>query len=65
LDMDEIIGVMLHDMSGRFIRQYVTDQVLSGNSVRIPTAIYRSEVYVITLRFSKGDPISRRLVMQN
>ncbi|WP_430905287.1 T9SS type A sorting domain-containing protein, partial [Maribacter flavus] len=65
LDMDEIIGVMLHDMSGRLIRQYVTDQVLSGNTLRIPTAIYRSEVYVITLMFSNGDPISKRLVIQN
>lgn len=64
-DMDEIIGVMLHDMSGRLIRQYTLNEVLAGNVIRIPVSIYRNEVYVVTVMFNNNEPVSRRLVIRN
>ncbi|RRQ48857.1 PKD domain-containing protein [Maribacter algicola] len=64
-DMDEIIGVMLHDMSGRLIRQYTLNEVLAGNVIRIPVSVYRNEVYVVTVMFNNNEPVSRRLVIRN
>jgi PKD repeat protein/glucose/arabinose dehydrogenase len=63
-NMDEILGVMLHDSSGRLIRQYIVNDVLQDGRLRIPTGSYRNEVYVITLMFNNNEPVSKRLIIQ-
>lgn len=62
-DLDQILGVMIHDMSGRLIRQFMVDEVLEGTVLRLPTNTYRNEVYVVTVMFSNNEPISKRLVI--
>tara|TARA_R110000765_G_scaffold168384_3_gene273422 strand:- start:54342 stop:60860 length:6519 start_codon:yes stop_codon:yes gene_type:complete len=62
-NMDEILGVMMHDSAGRLIRQYVVDDVLQDGRLRIPTGAYRNEVYVITLMFNNNEPVSKRLII--
>lgn len=62
-DMDEIIGVMLHDMSGRLIRQFMVDEVLEGTVLRLPINTYRNEVYVVTVMLANDEPVSKRLVI--
>jgi PKD repeat protein len=63
-NMDEIIGVMMHDSAGRLIRQYMVNDVLQDGRLRIPTGSYRNEVYVITLMFTNNEPVSKRLIIQ-
>ncbi|WP_052958646.1 PKD domain-containing protein [Maribacter thermophilus] len=63
-DMDEIIGVMIHDSAGRLIRQFMVDEVLQGDRLRIPTGLYRKEVYVVTLLYKNNEPDSKRLIIQ-
>lgn len=62
-DLDQILGVMIHDMSGRLIRQFMVDEVLEGTVLRLPTNTYRNEVYVVTVMFANNDPVSKRLVI--
>lgn len=62
-DLDQILGVMLHDMSGRLIRQFMLDEVLEGTVLRLPTNTYRNEVYVVTVMFANNEPVSKRLVI--
>ncbi|SEM22125.1 PKD repeat-containing protein [Maribacter orientalis] len=62
-NMDEILGVMMHDSAGRLIRQYIVDDVLQDGRLRIPTGAYRNEVYVITLMFNNNEPVSKRLII--
>ncbi|WP_116772097.1 PKD domain-containing protein [Maribacter litoralis] len=63
-NVDEIIGVMMHDSAGRLIRQFMVTEVLQDGKLRIPTNSYRNEVYVITLMFNNNEPVSKRLIIQ-
>jgi PKD repeat protein len=64
-NIDDIIGVMLHDSAGRLIRQYMITDVLQGRVMRIPTNTYRNELYLMTVIFNNNEPVSKRLVIQN
>jgi uncharacterized repeat protein (TIGR03806 family) len=62
-NMDEILGVMMHDSAGRLIRQYVVNDVLQDDRLRIPTGSYRNQVYVISLMFNNNELVSKRLII--
>ncbi|TDT44738.1 PKD repeat protein [Maribacter spongiicola] len=62
-NMDDVIGLMIHDMSGRLIRRYMPEEIADDNKFRISTAIFNNEVYVITLVMNSQEPISKRLVI--
>lgn len=63
-DEKDILGVMIHDVSGRLIRQFTGEQFVQ-NSMIIPTDIYRNEIYVITVLFNNNEPVSKRLIINN
>ncbi|MEP2238632.1 MAG: PKD domain-containing protein [Maribacter sp.] len=62
-NMDDVIGLTVHDMSGRLIRRYMPEEIAEDNKYRISTAIFNNEVYVITLVMTSQEPISKRLVI--
>ncbi|SIQ78399.1 PKD domain-containing protein [Maribacter ulvicola] len=63
-NVDEIIGVMMHDSAGRLIRQFMVTEVLQDGKLSIPTFSYRNGVYVVTLMFNNNEPVSKRLIIQ-
>ncbi len=63
-DTNDILGVMIHDTSGRLIRQFTRDEFVQRN-MTIPTNMYRNEVYVITVLFNNNEPVSKRLIINN
>ena len=63
-DTNDILGVMIHDTSGRLIRQFTREEFIE-RSMTIPTNIYRNEVYVITVMFNNNEPVSKRLIINN
>lgn len=62
-NMEDVIGLTIHDMSGRLIRKYLPEQIADDNKYRISTAIFNNDVYVITLVMNSQEPISKRLVI--
>jgi uncharacterized repeat protein (TIGR03806 family) len=63
-DSTEILGVMIHDTSGRLIQQFTRDEFVQ-RSMTIATNIYRNEIYVVTIMFMNNEPISKLLIINN
>jgi len=63
IDMDEVVGVMIHDMAGRLVGQYMTADVLQGDVLRISIYDFRNEMYIVTLTFENDKLISKRLLI--
>ncbi|PIB29920.1 hypothetical protein BFP77_04660 [Maribacter sp. 4U21] len=62
-DTSIILGFMLHDSSGRLVRQFTREEMIQ-NDMRIPVNVYRNGIYVITAMFNNNDPISKRLIIR-
>ena len=60
---EDIIGFMIHDSAGRLIRQFLPDEIASGNIYVIPLQILTTDVYVVTAILRNEEPISKRLIL--
>ncbi len=66
VDRNEIIGFTIHDTGGRLIGQYMESEVYSEQGLyTIPMFGLRDEFYAITISFTEGPPISKRVIVRN
>ncbi|WP_161598262.1 PKD domain-containing protein [Maribacter flavus] len=66
IDRNTIIGFTVHDTGGRLIAQYMESEVYSEQGMyTIPMFGLRDEFYAITISFTEGPSISKRVIVRN